>query len=84
MADQFASFGPTPTGPGEKHRQLVANADADIDPRPRAIHCQADGTITIRDEDGEDLPYTLTAGQSIPFRGVRVTAISGGTFYGWS
>lgn len=84
MADEFASYGKSLDGPATRHFALTADADADINPRPRGVYCQADGTITIRDEAGVSLPYTMTVGGVLPFRGVRITAISGGTFYGWS
>lgn len=84
MADRWADSADTDVSPASRHVALAANAGADLADLPRAIYCEADGTITLLDELGTALPYTMTAGQMIPFRGVRVTAISGGTFYGWS
>lgn len=84
MADEFASHGKTLESPATRHWQLTANASADVDPRPRAIYCKADGTITLRDEAGTDLAYDLIAGAVLPFRALRITAISSGTFYGFS
>lgn len=83
MSDEFASRMKTVVDPAESHALLAADSNTDLTPRPRALYCQEAGTITVRDINGVDLPYTLSAGQYIPFRGVRVTAISSGTFYGW-
>jgi hypothetical protein len=82
MADPYSNNAKGVTGPGERHWLLTASAQ-DLPVLPRAIYCEADGTITIRDTAGQVLPYTLVQGQQLPFRGVAVTAISGGTFYGW-
>ena len=84
MADAFAGYATTPTSPAVIHTALSANAGADLDPIPCAIYCQADGTITIQDKAGTARAYAMTAGTHIPFRGVRIAAINGGTFYGWS
>lgn len=84
MADPFASHAPTLDGPATLHQALAANPGTDLDPRPRAIYCAEAGTISITDAAGATLPYALTAGDVLPFRGSRVAAISGGLFYGWS
>ncbi|MEM9765208.1 MAG: hypothetical protein AAF968_22355 [Pseudomonadota bacterium] len=82
MTDPFASYARTTGGPAIQHVTLIADAEVDLDPRPQAIYCHAAGTITLRDEAGTDLPYTMEDGYVLPMRAVRVTAISGGTFYG--
>lgn len=84
MADKFANHREGLESPATRHWLLVANAGADLDPKPRGIYCQAAGQITIRDEAGTDLAYDLDKGGQLPFRGVRITAIASGTFYGWS
>lgn len=67
-----------------RHRQIVPSDSADQNPRPLAIYCHGAGTVVIRDEAGVDLPYAMTAGQVLPFRGVRVLATgTSGTYYGW-
>ncbi|MGR3494081.1 spike base protein, RCAP_Rcc01079 family [Citreimonas sp.] len=81
--DDFSAYTKSASDPGYRHFALAADAGADVDPRPRAIYCEAAGTITIADEVGEELPYTMEQGQVLPFWGVRITAISAGTFYGW-
>ena len=42
------------------------------------------GTITLADEEGTALAYTMSAGQTIGFRPTRILAVEGGPFYGWS
>lgn len=83
MSDPFESNTATVSDPGERHFALSVDAGADIDPRPRAIYCEAPGTITLIDRSGTSLAYTMQAGQVLAFRANRVAAISGGTFYGW-
>lgn len=83
MADEFKTFKTALTSPAVKHFQITASA-SDMDPRPRAIRCNVAGSLTIEDEDGTSLSYTLQAGEVIPFRGVKVTAIASGTFYAWT
>lgn len=84
MADPFNERAETLTAPCRRHVLLSADVENDIDPRPRAIWCEAAGTIILRDENGVGLPYTMRAGLVLPFRPMRVMAISGGTFYGLS
>lgn len=83
MSDPFASFAASLTGPAERH-QLLAAGPAELDPRPRLIYCASAGTIEVEDAAGVALPYTLETGDRIEFRGVRIAAITGGTFYGWT
>lgn len=82
MADNFESATASLTSQGVQHILLAASG-ADLALRPKAIYCQSAGTITLEDESQVALPYTLAAGQVLPFRPLKVTAISGGTFYGW-
>lgn len=84
MADAFADHRSALDSPATKHWLLTADTEADVSPRPRAIHCEVAGTITIRDEHGTELSYAMAAGDQRPFRAARITAIASGTFYGWS
>lgn len=70
--------------PADRHFLIAPSDTVDLSPIPRAIVCQAAGTITVRDGAGTDLPYTMVVGQIMPFRGVRVLATgASGTYYGW-
>lgn len=83
MADRYAALALSGSL-GLRHWQIVPSDGADLARRPLAIYCQAPGTIVVRDEAGIDLPYAMTAGQVLPFRGIRVLATgTSGTFYGW-
>lgn len=82
--DTFSDHKVGLSSPAVEHVELTADPNTDLSPRPRAIHCQASGTITVTDANGVALPYTLQTGMLLAVRAVRVTAISGGTFYGWT
>jgi hypothetical protein len=85
MTDRFASFTDTPGAAARRHFAIVPDDDTDLPVIPKAIYCQEDGTIVIRDENGEDLPYAMTAGQILLIRGVRVLETgTTGTYYGWA
>ncbi len=83
--DEFATFTKGLTSPATKHFVITPDDDADLPILPRVIYCQAEGTIVVRDSAGETLPYAMTAGDRIDFRGVRVMRTgTTGLFYGWS
>lgn len=83
MGDRFANV-ENRTNPGDRHFQIVPSDIVDMAIQPRAIYCAADGTAQVVDAGGTVLPYAMTAGSWLPFRGVRINATSTtGTFYGW-
>lgn len=83
MADRFP-VSDTVSSQARRHAAIVPSDTTDLAERPKAIYCQAGGTVVIRDEAGVDLPYTMTAGQFLPLRGVRILATgTTGTYYGW-
>lgn len=85
MADKFDTQADVVFAPARRHFQIAPSNSADLPTRPKAIYCQADGTIVCRDDLGVDLPYAMTAGQILPLRPVRVLATgTTGTFYGWA
>ncbi|WP_092932848.1 spike base protein, RCAP_Rcc01079 family [Rhizobium sp. 9140] len=76
MADTISS-------PARTHFAIVPNDQADLAVTPKAIWCQADGTIVVRDHLGVDLPYAMKVGQILPLRAARILATgTSGTFYG--
>ena len=85
MADNDPSYGypDSKADPATRHTQITAHASNPLDPIPRAIYCQVAGTITIVDKYGTSLPYAMTVGQVLPFRGRLVTSVGSGTFYAW-
>lgn len=83
--DEFSDRQKGLTSPATKHFLIVPSDTADLPILPRLIYCQMSGTIVIQDQTGVDLPYTLSAGDRLEFRGVRVRSTgTSGTFYGWS
>ena len=83
--DEFESYTKGLTSPATKHFAIIPDDNADLAVLPRVIYCEVEGTVMIRDSEGVDLPYSLTVGDRIEFRGVRVLATgTTGTFYGWS
>lgn len=84
QTDPLSGYAMASTAMGERHFEIVPSDTEDMAIRPRTIFCAEDGTAVIRDEGGTDLPYQMTAGTYLPFRGVRVLATgTTGTFYGW-
>ncbi|CDZ53377.1 spike base protein, RCAP_Rcc01079 family [Neorhizobium galegae] len=70
---------------GYQHWLIEPSDTDDLPTAARAIWCQSAGTIVVRDETGNDLPYDLATGQILPFYVVRVLATgTTGTFYGWT
>lgn len=83
--DDFQSSVPGLNSPATKHFAIMPDDTGDLPRLPRVIYCQSGGTITIRDEQGITLPYTMQAGERLDFRGVRVMSTgTTGTYYGWS
>lgn len=85
MADIFSSMPvEAQSAPGSRHFAIAPSDDTNFAQPPRAIYCEEAGTAQVVDGAETVLPYTMTAGQILPFRGVRVNATdTTGTFYGW-
>lgn len=70
--------------PARQHFLIVPSDTAVLSVQPKAIYCQADGTIVITDESGVDLPYAMKQGQILPVRALKVKAAgTTGSYYGW-
>ena len=83
--DEFESFTKGLTSLATRHFAITPDNDNDLPLLPRVIYCQAEGTVVIRDSEGNALPYTMSVGDRLDFRGVRVMSTgTTGTFYGWS
>ena len=73
------------TSPATMHFPITPDDNNDLPVLPRVIYCQSEGTVIVRDSKGVSLPYTLSRGDRIDFRGVRVMSTgTTGIFYGWS
>jgi len=84
MSDPFASNTLVPGGMATRHVTITPDDDNDLPEIPRGLYCEGAGTVAIVDEAGTEKSYTLTQGQVLTFRPVRVKA-SGttATVYGW-
>lgn len=81
MTDRYATFSSSLDSPADTHLAITPGPDP-IVPRPRALYCNTAGTVTVVDRGGVSLTYTVSAGQILPFRAVRITAATA-TVYGW-
>ncbi len=83
MIDQFKDKADR-QNPADYHFEITPSDTEPMLMRPRAIFCAEDGDAVIVDAQGTALTYSMTAGQFIPFRGVRINATgTTGTYYGW-
>ena len=76
MADRFGEHMAGLDSPALRCKTVAASA-LEIDPRPRAIRCDVAGSITIEDEDGTTSTLNIAAGEILPVRPLKVTAITG-------
>lgn len=84
MSDNFQTHQRSLESPGDRHRVITPSDSDAVAPRPRALWCEAAGTVSVEDRDGIVLSYTLSAGQVLPFRAVKVRATgTTATVYGW-
>ena len=84
MSDNFQGHQRSLESPGDRHKLIVPSDANPVVPRPRALWCAAEGTVSVEDRDGVALTYTLVAGQVLPFRAVKVRATgTTATVYGW-
>lgn len=84
MTDTFESYKAGLESPATRHFAITPSDSEDMAIRPRALYVDAGGTAVITDEDGIDVAYTLIAGVTFPFRGVRIKATgTTATLVGW-
>ncbi len=64
------------TSPATVHQALAANTQLTFSSPdyPRAIFCQAAGSLVMIDAAGTTVTYTVTAGQIIPFSPAEITS----------
>ena len=84
MTDPFFYNATTRESPASQHFAIVPSDSSDLPIRPRVLYCAADGTAVVRDGVGNDLSYSLLAGDILPVSAVRVLATgTTATLYGW-
>ena len=82
--DAFQSNQAGLESPGERHYEITPSDSADLPRIPRALRVQTDGDVAVRDKFGTDITYPVTAGEVLPFRGVRILATgTTATVVGW-
>jgi hypothetical protein len=82
MADRFDETALNVFGPATRHYAITA-ADSDLAVRPRALYVLTDGDLVLRDEQGTDITYPVTAGSVLTIRAIQVRAASTATVVGW-
>lgn len=84
MVDKFSNAADSVSAQGRWHALIIPDDGDDLPVMPKAIYCHAAGTIVVVDAGGSALPYAMTEGQYLPFRGTRVMATgTTGTYYAW-
>lgn len=85
MADNYKfSSGADLSAPAGTHYAITPSDTIDLPFRPRALRVQTGGTLVLRDVNGTEISYMVTAGEIIPFRPMRVKATgTTATVVGW-
>lgn len=79
--DPRASAPPSRIDPARGHKLVAASAD-ETAVRYYALYAETAGSVTLVDDHGQALSYTLAQGQTLDFSPARITAVTG-TIYGW-
>lgn len=80
MADTFKNV-TDKTSPSDRWYLITPDDDTDLNPRPRAVLCTAEGTLQAVDAQGVTMPVPMATGTWVPIRPDRVGETSTGTFY---
>jgi hypothetical protein len=72
--DPFENNRPKLESPGEHHFTVVPSDTLDLPFRPRSLYINTAGTVRMREVDGTEVTYNVTAGQILAFRPVRIMA----------
>ena len=85
MIDQYAQTNPRNIiAPASRHYAITPSDSEDLGRRPRALFIATAGDVVVRDEEGVDVTYSLSAGDVFLFRPVRVLATgTTATVIGW-
>lgn len=74
MADRFARYPDTPDSPAKRWAAIVPNDGADLADLPKALRFNVGGTVVLRGQDGIDVSFTVSDGETLPVRPIRVLA----------
>lgn len=84
MEDAFQNLSSGLESPALRHFPVSPSDTEDLPVRPRSIYCNTAGTVALRDVDGTDVTYSVTAGTILPVRCSRVLATgTTATVAGW-
>ena len=82
--DAFAHNAVGLEGPATRHYPITPSDTVDLPRRPRALRVQVGGELSVVDEAGTVVSYTVLAGEVLPFRAVKVRATgTTATVVGW-
>jgi hypothetical protein len=77
-SDSFSRFSDSPSAPARRMFAITPHDTAEVDPLPKAIRADGDGTVTLRAAGSDaDVTVTMTAGEILPVRARHIRA--GGT-----
>lgn len=83
MADPYPFDIDRASIPAARHFEITASDSADLDPVPRILYIQTEGTLAVRDQFGTDITYNVLVGV-FPFSGVRILSTgTTATVVGW-
>ena len=85
MSDFFSEFSKGLDSPADRHFSITPSDTSDLAIMPRALRIDSGGTLALRDESGQDITYTVSDGEVLVFRAVRVlaTGTSASNIVGW-
>lgn len=74
-SDSFSRFSDSPSAPARAMFAIAPHASAEVDPLPKAIRADSDGTVTLRAADSAaDVTVTMAAGEILPVRARHIRA----------
>lgn len=74
MSDYFKTVSKTLESPADRHFPITPDDTADLPIVPRSVRVGGAGTLVLRDAEGQDISYTVSDGEVLVFRPVRVLA----------
>jgi len=69
-----ANYERNDSGSSKNHASITPSDSTVYDPRPRALRIGAAGNVAVRDVDGTDITYAVSAGEVLAFSASRVLA----------
>ena len=84
MLDPYASSARGLESPCLRHFAITPANGVNVAIRPRVLRVLTGGTLSLRDEAGTILAYTVSAGEIVPFSAVGIEATgTTATVAGW-